>query len=161
MLYTTRSPGELRIKPLHENNVVTGTQFFSRLQAVAENLRKEKKRSTYSGIHKYLSLIEGKPQFPCLLNSNGDVISFPPLTNSDISKIDVNSESMLIEVTGSTSLHLCKVAMDTILKELTLLLEEDISVKQVKTIDSEGNLKVVYPSKTDLIFENEILIVRE
>lgn len=89
------------------------------------------------------------------------MISFPPLTNSDISKIEVNSESMLIEVTGSVSLHLCKVAMDTILKELTLLLEEDITVKQVKTTDNEGNLKVVYPSKTDLIFENEILVVRE
>lgn len=66
---------------------MTGLELFTRLQTEANNLRKEKKRNTYSGIHKYLYLIEGKPQYPCLMNSKQEVISMPPITNSDISKV--------------------------------------------------------------------------
>lgn len=66
---------------------MTGKELFEKLQKEADNYRKEKKRNTYSGIHKYFYLIEGKPEFPCLLNSKGEVICFPPITNSEISKV--------------------------------------------------------------------------
>lgn len=66
---------------------MSGSDLFAKLQTEANNLRKEKKRSTYSGIHKYLYLIEGKSQYPCVLNSKNEVVSFPPITNSDISKV--------------------------------------------------------------------------
>lgn len=68
---------------------MTGAQLFAKLQTEAEILRKEKKRSTYSGIHKYLYLLEGRPKYPCLLNS-AEVISFPPITNSDTTKVNSN-----------------------------------------------------------------------
>lgn len=53
--------------------------------------------------------------------------------------------------------------MDTLLRELLMLLEEDLSVQQVKNVDYEGNLKFVYPSRTDLIYEGfkNIEVVRE
>lgn len=66
---------------------MTGLELFTKLQSEANNLRKDKKSSTYSGIHKYLYLIEGKPRYPCLLNSKEEVISLPPITNSDITKV--------------------------------------------------------------------------
>lgn len=66
---------------------MTGAQLFLKLQTEAENIRKEKKRNVYSGIHKFLYLIEGKPKYPCLLSSNNDVISFPPITNSELTKV--------------------------------------------------------------------------
>lgn len=141
---------------------MSGAELFSKLQTEANNLRKEKKRNAYSGIHKYLYLIEGRPRFPCLLNSEGKVISFPPITNSEVSKIEIGTKTMLIEVTSSTSLHCCKVAIEALLKELILLVGKDLEVTQMKTTDIEGNLKVVYPSKTDLNFEgNEIRVIRD
>lgn len=82
--------------------------LFQQLQTEADNLRKEKKRNVYSGIHKYLYLLEGKPLFPCLLDSTEQVISFPPITNSDITKMSVNTETMLIEVTSATSYQICR-----------------------------------------------------
>lgn len=140
---------------------MTGADLFSRLQTEANNLRKEKKRNTYSGIHKYLYLIEGQPKYPCLMNSEKTIISFPPITNSEVTKITPETKKMLIEVTSSISLHLCKVAMEALLKELVFLLEQDLDITQIKTTDPDGNLKVVYPSKTDLIFEgNSIKVVR-
>ena len=35
--------------------------------------------------------------------------------------------------------------------------EEGLVIQQVRTVDSEGNLKVVYPSKTDLPNADETL----
>lgn len=78
----------------------TAAELFKRLQVEADNLRREKKRNVYSGIYKYLYLIEGKPLFPCVIDSNNQVISFPPITNSDITKMSVNTKNMFIEVTG-------------------------------------------------------------
>lgn len=74
------------IKPLMRNNVMSGAELFVKLQSEAEALRKEKKRNIYSGIHKYLYLLEGKKMYPCLM-ADEDVISFPPITNSDVTKV--------------------------------------------------------------------------
>lgn len=38
---------------------------------------------------RYLYLLEGKPRYPCLQDSSGKVISFPPITNSDDTKVRV------------------------------------------------------------------------
>ena len=90
------------------NKVYSGAALFNKLQTEAENLRKEKKRNAYTGIHKYLYLIEGKPLFPCLLDSSEQVISFPPITNSDVTKMSPETKNMLIEVTSATSQQICR-----------------------------------------------------
>lgn len=87
MTYTALEPKELKLQPLNRNDNMTGAQLFAKLQAEADALRKEKKRNVYSGIHKYLHLLEGKPKFPCLIDASDRVISFPPITNSEISKV--------------------------------------------------------------------------
>lgn len=174
LIYTAKPPSEIQIKPLMRNKTYSGAALFQKLQTEAENLRKEKKRNAYSGIHKYLYLIEGKPLFPCLLDSSQEVISFPPITNSDITKMSTATKNMLVEVTGTTSQQICRQVMDQFLKELVTLglgctpesndSEEfhKLIVEQVKVVDTEGNMKQVYPCRTDLNFEdNNIAINRE
>ena len=69
---------------------------------------------------------------------------------------------MFIEVTSSVSLHACKAAIEALLKELIVLTGVDLDVTQMRSVDSQGGLKVVYPSKTDLCFEGgEIKVVRD
>ncbi|KAF5288704.1 hypothetical protein FQR65_LT11969 [Abscondita terminalis] len=161
VVYTALPPNELLVKPLNRQQDMSGAQLFKKLQAEADALRKEKKRNVYSGIYKYLYLLEGKPQYPCLLNSNNEVISFPPITNSEISKMTVDTTTLLIEVTGTASQGVCKKVADTLLKEMTYLFG-NLTIQQVKNVDVEGNLKNVYPSRTDLAFEDSnILIERE
>lgn len=63
-----------------------------------------------------------------------------------------------MEVTSSTGFGIAKKVIDTLLKETVLLLESNLIVGQVRVVDTEGNLKSVYPSKTDLIFDNTISI---
>lgn len=36
---------------------------------------------------RYLQLLDGKDHYPCLVDADGHVISFPPITNSDRTKV--------------------------------------------------------------------------
>ncbi|KAJ8711250.1 hypothetical protein PYW07_008492 [Mythimna separata] len=170
LVYTAKAPAALKLTPLSRLRPYSGEQLFQQLTAEAEALRKEKKRNVYSGIHKYLYLLEGKPVYPCLQDASGKVISFPPITNSEDTKMSQESKSMLVEVTSHTSLGACKTVMNKLLQECLLLgigpqepgaAYHTLTVQQVKVVDLEGNLKNVYPSRTDCVFEgSNIKVVR-
>ncbi|XP_011867263.1 PREDICTED: leucine-rich repeat-containing protein 47-like [Vollenhovia emeryi] len=172
LTYTTKLPTELEIKPLMRSEVCTGADLFHKLQTEAENLRKEKKRNVYSGIHKYVYLLEGKSSFPCLLDQSEQVISFPPITNSDVTKMSASTQVMLVEVTSAISYTVCRNVLDQFLKELIVagLAESaeskntdnrcnSLTVQQIKVVDTQGNLKLVYPSRADLNFSEQIIVV--
>lgn len=84
----------------------------------------------------------------------------------------------MIEVTSTTSMTDCRQAMEDLLREMLSAsfgkpsgkvdTEESISseqliLQQVKITDADGNLRTVYPSKTDLNYDEStnILIERE
>eukprot|EP00095_Tigriopus_kingsejongensis_P005509 snap_masked-scaffold1966_size23764-processed-gene-0.3 protein:Tk05509 transcript:snap_masked-scaffold1966_size23764-processed-gene-0.3-mRNA-1 annotation:"leucine-rich repeat-containing protein 47" len=167
LIYTARPPRSLKIKPLGQAKEVSATVLVNGLRAEAEAVRKEKKRNTISGIHQYLNLLKDKPVYPCLVDPAGTILSFPPITNSEVSKISPETKDILVEVTSGVKLATAKSVCDVLLKEMLLQeLSDDpeaeaqghrIKVEQVRIEDREGNLKVIYPSKTDLCFEGESL----
>lgn len=85
--YTAKEPAQLKIHPLGKAKAVTALDLFKELKAEAEALRKQTKRNTYSGIHKYLKLLEDQTLFSCLEDSTGNAISLPPLTNGESTKV--------------------------------------------------------------------------
>lgn len=83
-------------------------------------------------------------------------------------KIDV-----LLEVTSPVSLETCKTVMDSLIKMMlevglfseantlvddvectTSLSNQELVIKQVRVLGSDGQLRVVYPSRVDLQFES-------
>ncbi|GJQ78101.1 hypothetical protein Trydic_g2439 [Trypoxylus dichotomus] len=153
LVYTACLPKSLMIKPLMGKDVISGADLYAKLQSEADALRKEKKRNVYSGIHKYLYLLEGKKMYPCLM-ADEDVISFPPITNSDITKISIDTTSMLLEVTSGTSQFVCKKVLDALIKEMVMFFDNDLHLEQVRNVDVEGTMKAIYPSRADLVFES-------
>ena len=153
LTYTAVPPKDLLIKPLGKGVAVTGAQLYKKLQEEAENLRKEKKRNVYTGIHKYLYLLEGKKLYPCIVAN--EVVSFPPITNSDVTKVSTETGSVFLEVTSSTTQEKCKQVLDALLKEMLRLLGPELQVQQVRVTDVDGNLKAVYPSRCDLNYSTE------
>lgn len=85
--YTTKAPDKLEIVPLGKTRSIVAQQLFNNLKNEAETLRKEKKRNVYSGIHKYLYLLENKELFAYLEDAKANVLSLPPLTNCDLTKV--------------------------------------------------------------------------
>lgn len=85
--FIAKEPAKFKIHPLGKTRTCTAQKLYNNLKAEAEALRKEKKRNVYSGIHKYLYLLENKTMFPCIQDSSGNVISLPPLTNGEGTKV--------------------------------------------------------------------------
>lgn len=166
--YDARIPATISLVPLFRSKNVTADQLVAKLWQEAEDQRKEKKRNTVSGIHKYLSMVHEKPLYACLMDNEETVISFPPITNCDVTKVSKDTKDILIEVTSTLTLDTCKKVLDEMLKMMLemglgtggqasaasgdgLLLEgQKLIVEQVKIVDPEGTMKVVYPSRTDL-----------
>eukprot|EP00106_Octopus_bimaculoides_P018904 XP_014786346.1 PREDICTED: leucine-rich repeat-containing protein 47-like [Octopus bimaculoides] len=125
---------------------------------------------------RYLDFLHEKPEYPCLLDAKEQVISFPPITNSDVTKISPETSEILVEVTSSRSLPICKSVMNTLLMEILNLgvgdlLEGDHSsgdkepnykliVQQVRVLNEDSSLYAVYPSQVD-IQEDSIQVIRE
>lgn len=84
--YTAKEPDDFEILPLGKSKPITALKLFNDLKAEAEALRKEKKRNVFTGIHKYLYMLENKLRFSCVEDAAGNVISLPPLTNGDLTK---------------------------------------------------------------------------
>uniref|UniRef100_G3T7X1 Leucine-rich repeat-containing protein 47 n=2 Tax=Loxodonta africana TaxID=9785 RepID=G3T7X1_LOXAF len=197
LLYGARPPQDLKIVPLGRREI-KAKDLVRQLQLEAEEQRKQKKRQNVSGLHRYLHLLDGKDNYPCLVDADGDVISFPPITNSDKTKIKKTTTDLFLEVTSATSLQMCKDIMDALILKMAEINkytlenkeEESLSdteadtvsgqspdlktnqsadkggnsplvVEQVRVVDMEGSLKVVYPSKTDLdIAASHVTVIR-
>lgn len=173
--YTAKDSDRLRIQPLGKTKVVTGQELYNELKAEADLIRKQKQRNAYSGIHKYLKLLENQKQFSCVEDGLGNVISLPPLTNGETTKISPESTKIFIEVTSNTTMIDCIDTMEALLKAMlqsglgasqnsssdTTIATLDI--RQVKITDAEGNLRRVYPAKSDLIINetDNIAVDRE
>lgn len=161
LTYTAHEPDSILIQPLVGGDSVKASKLVQDLKAEAEAFRKQKKRGQVSGIHKYLPLLEGQSLYPCLVDATGVVISFPPVTNSGVTRISPETTSLLIEVTSSTKLGDAKRVADLLLRdmlELGLGKRSDtdagkaLRVEQGRVVDEDGNLRVTYPAKTDLLF---------
>ncbi|MBN3317964.1 LRC47 protein, partial [Atractosteus spatula] len=182
LLYDARPPKTLKIVPLGRKEM-KAADLVRQLQLEAEEQRKQKRRQNVSGLHKYLQLLDGKENYPCVVDADDHVISFPPITNSDKTKMRKSTRELFVEVTSSTSLQICKDIMDAMIVKMAELnkftfdhreeatsdgedgparweeaaeppadetASPELIVQQVRIADTDGNLKVVYPSKTDL-----------
>ncbi|XP_039419961.1 leucine-rich repeat-containing protein 47 [Corvus cornix cornix] len=183
LTYDVQPPDALKIMPLGRKEI-KAKDLLRQLQLEAEEQRKQKKRQNVSGLHKYLQLLDGKDNYPCLVDAEGAVISFPPITNSEKTKIRKETRDLFLEVTSDTSLQICKDVMDTLILKIAELnrstlenkegsgsdMESDalcgpgnltlpLVVEQVRVVDTDGNLKVLYPSKTDLATVSSLLTV--
>ncbi|XP_072210093.1 leucine-rich repeat-containing protein 47 [Excalfactoria chinensis] len=190
LTYSVQPPAELKITPLGRKEI-KAKDLLHQLQREAEEQRKQKKRQNVSGLHKYLQLLDGKDNYPCLVDAEGTVISFPPITNSEKTKVRKTTRDLFLEVTSDTSLQTCKDVMDALILKIAELnrftmenkeegsgsddesdalcgpenanpnqnTEQPLVVEQVRVVDMDGNLKVLYPSKTDLATVSSLLTV--
>ncbi|TNN35957.1 Leucine-rich repeat-containing protein 47 [Liparis tanakae] len=175
LTYDVRPPTQLKVVSLGRKEM-TAVELIKQLQLEADELRKHKKRQNVTGLHKYLQLLQGKEMYPCIVDAEGQVISFPPITNSEKTKIKKTTSELFLEVTSAASLQTCKDVMDALIVKMAELNKftsehreeagsdgegegpqdpaeppsSELIVQQIRTVDREGNLKVVYPSKTDL-----------
>ncbi|XP_058463111.1 leucine-rich repeat-containing protein 47-like [Malaya genurostris] len=170
---------QIQITPLGAKAKVTAEKYYDDLKQQAEIIRKEKKRNTYSGVHKFINLLEGKVFV--FFSDEEKVISLPPLTNCDETKVSPETKDMLLEVTSSVSAECCHKVMLELLKRMLLLdvqvtrshnegkkkakgkkntvvtydRSAEIMVEQVRLTGTDGKFHILFPVKGDLRYPDE------
>ncbi|XP_038303259.1 phenylalanine--tRNA ligase beta subunit isoform X1 [Canis lupus familiaris] len=86
--YTAKRPSDIKFKPLNKTKEYTACELM--------NIYK-----TDNHLKHYLHIIENKPLYPVIYDSNGVVLSMPPVINGNHSKITVNTRNVFIECTGT------------------------------------------------------------
>ncbi|RNA16720.1 leucine-rich repeat-containing 47-like, partial [Brachionus plicatilis] len=122
---------------------------------------------------------EKQSKFAFLEDSEA-IISLPPLTNADKTRMSPSTKEILVEITSSDSIDSCKKVMEKLITgmfEAGVVSKLDLSeqvedlkidqsdeqklrhtilVQQVRLVNSNSCLKSVYPSRIDLNF-NEVI----
>uniref|UniRef100_A0A8K9URT3 Phenylalanine--tRNA ligase beta subunit n=1 Tax=Oncorhynchus mykiss TaxID=8022 RepID=A0A8K9URT3_ONCMY len=96
--YTAKPPGDIRFKPLNQAKEYTAQELMSLYK-------------TDSHLRHYLHIIEDEAVYPVIYDSNGIVLSMPPIINGDHSKISLNTKNVFIECTA-TDLTKAKIVLD-------------------------------------------------
>ena len=85
--YRAAEPSEVSFVPLD----------MTRKMSMDEILKEHEKG------RKYAHILSGHRKYPVVLDRNGDVVSFPPIINADMTRVTENTHRLLIEITGTSS----------------------------------------------------------
>lgn len=153
----------IQILPLNKEEKVDAAALIDNLKSERDNLKQQKKRQHKTGLYKFIELVDGKEKLSCLRDADGEVVSLPPITNSDKTKISPIVSDVFIEITSPMSLPDCKFVMEHLIKEMFKLgldsKNDDGSmvgmvIQPIRVFDENGDLKIIYPSKVDLNVSN-------
>uniref|UniRef100_A0A672NFS6 Phenylalanine--tRNA ligase beta subunit n=1 Tax=Sinocyclocheilus grahami TaxID=75366 RepID=A0A672NFS6_SINGR len=120
--YTAKPPGDIRFKPLNQSKEYTATELMSLYK-------------TDGHLRHYLHIIENEPLYPIIYDSNGIVLSMPPIINGDHRKISLNTKNIFIECTAT---DLTKVNRFTVILILLLFCNNTIYTLQFKRLDESA-----------------------
>ncbi|XP_066522843.1 phenylalanine--tRNA ligase beta subunit [Hoplias malabaricus] len=137
--YTAKAPEEIRFRPLNQSQEYTATQLMSLYK-------------TDSHLRHYLHIIEDEPLYPVIFDSNGIVLSMPPIINGDHTKISVNTRNVFIECTA-TDLTKAKIVLDMVVTMFSEYCEEPFTVEEAEVVYPDGKM-VIYP---ELAYRKETL----
>uniref|UniRef100_A0A803V7I0 Phenylalanine--tRNA ligase beta subunit n=1 Tax=Ficedula albicollis TaxID=59894 RepID=A0A803V7I0_FICAL len=131
--FTAKAPSEIKFKPLNQSQEYTASQIMDLYR-------------TDSHLRHYLHLIENKPRYPVIYDSNGVVLSMPPIINGDHTKITLNTRNVFIECTG-TDITKAKIVLDVIVTMFSEYCEKPFTVEAVEVVYPNGKTHI-YPVST-------------
>ena len=83
--YVTCAPNEVKFVPLDKTEEMTPQEV----------LEKHEKGMAYK------SHVDWASRYPLIIDRTGKVLSFPPIINGELTKVDENTQNLFIEVTGT------------------------------------------------------------
>uniref|UniRef100_A0A7N6B1E9 Phenylalanine--tRNA ligase beta subunit n=1 Tax=Anabas testudineus TaxID=64144 RepID=A0A7N6B1E9_ANATE len=128
--YTAKPPGDISFKPLNQTKEYTATELMSLYK-------------TDSHLRHYLHIIEDKPVYPIIYDSNGIVLSMPPIINGNHSKITLNTKNVFIECTA-TDLTKAKIVLDMMVTMFSEYCAEPFTVEKAEVVYPDGKT-CIYP----------------
>ncbi|XP_004701698.1 phenylalanine--tRNA ligase beta subunit [Echinops telfairi] len=122
--YTAKRPSDIKFKPLNQTREYTACELM--------NMYK-----TDNHLKQYLPIIENKPLYPVIYDSNGVVLSMPPVINGNHTKITLKTRNVFIECTG-TDFTKAKIVLDIIVTMFSEYCENPFTVEAVEVVYPNG-----------------------
>ncbi|XP_077978083.1 phenylalanine--tRNA ligase beta subunit-like [Glandiceps talaboti] len=140
-IYDAKPPKDIKFKPLNQDKEYTGEEQMELFQS--DNHLKH-----------YLHIIKDKPVYPIIYDSNGVVLSMPPIINGDHTKITLKTKNVFVECTA-TDLTKAKVVLDTLVTMFSQYCAQKFIVESAEVIQPDGS-KVILP---ELSYRHEVISV--
>lgn len=142
-IYDAKPPADIKFKPLSQTGEYTAVELM-------------KLYSGDSHLKPYLPIIQDSPVYPVIYDTNGVVLSMPPIINGEHTKITLETKNVFIECTA-TDLTKAKIVLDTLVAMFSQYCEEPFIIEQAEVIQPDGT-KVVYP---ELAYRHESVNVED
>lgn len=130
VVYDARKPSDIKFVPLKQTAEFTAAQLMD-LYATDNKLKP------------FLSILQDKPLFPVFYDASGSVLSFPPIINSEKTKIKLTTRNIFIEITATDKTK-ASMVLDTLVTMFSEYCSEKFSVESV-TVNYSSGLSEVYP----------------
>lgn len=143
-VYDAKPPRDIQFRALNQSKEFTAVELMD-LYAKDSHLRA------------YVPLIKDEPLYPVIYDSEGTVLSMPPVINGEHSRITLATRNVFIECTA-TDLTKAHIVLDTIVCMFSQYCSDPYSVEPVEVVDADRNVtptpKLCY--RTELIDVGEI-----
>jgi len=123
--YDAKPPANIKFIPLNQTKEMTGAEVMEFY-------------STHAQLKQYLAIIRDAPVYPVIYDSNGVVLSLPPIINSDHSKITLNTKNIFVEATA-TDLTKAKVVLDSLVTAFSVHCAKKFTVEYVEVVSPNGD----------------------
>nr|XP_019563908.2 phenylalanine--tRNA ligase beta subunit-like [Aedes albopictus] len=137
--YDAKAPKDIKFVPLNQEKAMTAEELMEFY-------------STHAQLKAYLPIIRDSPVYPVIYDSNGVVLSLPPIINGDHSKIKLETKNIFIECTA-TDLTKAKIVLDTLVCMFSAHCARPFTVEACAVVNPNGET-VHYP---ELAFRKEIV----
>eukprot|EP01129_Flabellula_baltica_P011155 TRINITY_DN4825_c0_g1_i1.p1 TRINITY_DN4825_c0_g1~~TRINITY_DN4825_c0_g1_i1.p1 ORF type:complete len:600 (+),score=166.55 TRINITY_DN4825_c0_g1_i1:36-1835(+) len=127
--YEALPPEEINFVPLNKTQSVDGNGLLEML-------------STDAYLSQFLYMLRGQPLFPVLFDANRNVLSLPPVINSDHSKITLNTRNVFLEVTAPNE-ERANIVLNTVVTMFSEYCAEPFTIEPVLVKD--GDKEQLYP----------------
>ena len=140
--YRALKPEHIHFVPLNREEEVNGDGLMAILKEDPK-------------LGKYLYLLEGKEKYPVMMDSNGIIMSLPPIINSQHTKMTLNTHNVLLDVTGLDYTK-CEIVLNTLIAMFSIYSKTPFTVEEIKVINQKTNEGKIYPDLTPRIFKTDV-----
>lgn len=124
--YTAEPPEQISFKALHQTEKLDGRSLFAVL-------------GSDQRLKDYLPILQEQDRWPVIRDGQGEVLSLPPIINSEYSKIDLSTTDVFIECTA-TNLARAQAALCVLTSALVMHTPKQTDIETV-TIVYNGHLE--------------------
>lgn len=142
--YEALPPKEIKFAPLNKEQVYDASQLMELYESDKH-------------LSRYLHIIKDSPVYPIIYDSNRQVLSMPPIINSNHSKITLNTKNVFIDTTAIDETKL-GIVINIIVAMFSQYCAEPFTVEPVKVVYPDGTTKITpdlsntrFPASVDYI----------